>query len=204
MTEPPNQFGDGAAYERMMGRWSHRVGEKFLDWLNAPKGLRWIDVGCGNGAFTEVLIARCAPAAVTGIDPSDAQIAYARKRPSVKMAQFRVAHAQSLPFEGNSFDAAAMALVISFVTDPQKAANEMARVTKPGGPVATYMWDIPGGGLPVNPIYRGLMEIGAGDLRPVMAPQSNRDNMQKYWEQRRHERHRDRRCSHSGRLRGFR
>ena len=76
MTEPPNQFGDGAAYERMMGRWSHLVGEKFLDWLDPPNGLRWIDVGCGNGAFTEVLIGRCAPAAVTGIDPSDAQIAY--------------------------------------------------------------------------------------------------------------------------------
>ena len=47
MTEPPNQFGDGAAYERVMGRWSHLVGEKLLDWLDAPKGLRWIDVSCG-------------------------------------------------------------------------------------------------------------------------------------------------------------
>jgi SAM-dependent methyltransferase len=182
MTNEPNQFGDGAAYERMMGRWSHLVGEKFLDWLDAPNGLRWIDVGCGNGAFTEVLIGRCAPAAVTGIDPSEQQIAYASERPSVTTARFRVAHAQDLPFEDHSFDAAAMALVISFVTDPQKAANEMARVVKHGGPVATYMWDIPGGGLPVNPIYMGLMAIGAGDLRPVMAPQSNLDNMQKYWE----------------------
>ena len=41
-----------------MGRWSQLAGAKFLDWLDAPKGLRWIDVGCGNGAFTEVLIAR--------------------------------------------------------------------------------------------------------------------------------------------------
>jgi ubiquinone/menaquinone biosynthesis C-methylase UbiE len=183
MSEPPNQFGDGAAYERMMGRWSHLVGEKFLDWLGPPNGLRWIDVGCGNGAFTEVLIGRCAPAAVTGIDPSDAQIAYAHERQSVKMARFRVADAQDLPFEDNSFEAAAMALVISFVTDPQKAADEMARVTKPGGPVATYMWDIPGGGLPVNPVYMGLMAIGAGDRRPVLAPQSNRDAMEHYWKQ---------------------
>jgi hypothetical protein len=40
MTKRPNQFGDGAAYERMMGRSSHLVGDKFLDWLDAPKGLR--------------------------------------------------------------------------------------------------------------------------------------------------------------------
>ena len=133
LTEEPNLFRDGQAYERMMGRWSHLVGEKFLDWLDAPAGLRWIDVGCGNGAFTEVLIARCAPAAVMGIDPSDQQIAYARERQSVKLARFRVAHAQSLPFPDNSFDAAAMALVISFLTDPLTAAKEMARVVKPGG-----------------------------------------------------------------------
>ena len=35
-----------------MGRWSRLVGEQFLDWLDIPKGLRWLDVGCGNGAFT--------------------------------------------------------------------------------------------------------------------------------------------------------
>ncbi len=183
LTEEPNLFRDGQAYERMMGRWSHLVGEKFLDWLDAPAALRWIDVGCGNGAFTEVLIARCTPAAVIGIDPSDQQIAYARERQSVKLARFRVAHAQSLPFPDNSFDAAAMALVISFLTDPLTAAKEMARVVKPGGMIATYMWDIPGGGLPVNPIYVGLNALGHGDLRPAGAPHSNRDAMGRIWQQ---------------------
>src|SRR6204780_2734883 len=121
MSEAGAMFADGKAYERLMGRWSQVAGAKFLDWLDAPKGLRWIDVGCGNGAFTEVLIARCAPAAVTGIDPSPGQIAYARERQSVKLARFRVAHGQSLPYPDNSFDAAAMALVISFLTDPLTA-----------------------------------------------------------------------------------
>jgi len=182
MNEAPNLFRDGQAYERMMGRWSHRVGEKFLDWLDAPKRLRWIDVGCGNGAFTEVLMARVAPTAVTGIDPSEHQIDFARERDSVKKARFEVANAQKLPFRNNSFDAAAMALVISFLNDPLKAAQEMARVVKRGGPVAAYMWDIPGGGLPVNPVYAGLQALGHGDLRPAGAPHSNRDTMQKIWE----------------------
>ena len=143
-----NLFTDGKAYERLMGRWSQVVGVKFIDWLGAPKGLRWIDVGCGNGAFTEVLIARAAPAAVTGIDPSPDQIDYARKRPAAKLAQFRVGDAQALPFDDNSFDAASMALVITFFSDPLKAAREMVRVVKPGGLVATYMWDFPAGGIP--------------------------------------------------------
>ena len=55
VTDPGQMFSDGEAYERLMGRWSQPVGEAFLDWLDVPKGMRWLDVGCGNGAFTEVL-----------------------------------------------------------------------------------------------------------------------------------------------------
>src|SRR5579859_7836344 len=66
-------FTDGKAYERLMGRWSRLAGAAFLDWLNVPKAMRWLDAGCGNGAFTEEIIARCAPAVVTAIDPSEEQ-----------------------------------------------------------------------------------------------------------------------------------
>jgi hypothetical protein len=64
MSDVANFFGDGKAYERLMGRWSLLAGEKFLDRLDAPKNLNWLDVGCGNGAFTEAPISRCSPTAV--------------------------------------------------------------------------------------------------------------------------------------------
>jgi len=54
------RFEDGAAYERMMGVWSRLAGEIFLDWLAPPAGLRWIDVGCGSGAFSELIVERAA------------------------------------------------------------------------------------------------------------------------------------------------
>ncbi len=145
MAQLQNLFADGNAYERLMGRWSRLAGAQFLDWLDAPANLKWIDVGCGNGAFTEVLIARAAPLAVAGIDPSEGQIAFARTRPGTRLAEFRVGDAQALPFPDNSFDAASMALVLVFVADPVKAAAEMARVVRPGGLVATYMWEFPNG-----------------------------------------------------------
>jgi len=52
----PIRFDDGIAYERMMGIWSCLVGDVFLDWLAPVDGQSWIDVGCGNGAITELLM----------------------------------------------------------------------------------------------------------------------------------------------------
>jgi ubiquinone/menaquinone biosynthesis C-methylase UbiE len=182
MVEGTTPFTDGEVYERLMGRWSRLVGQAFLDWLDTPMNLRWLDVGCGNGAFTEELIARCAPATVTGIDPSDDQLAYARKRPGVRMASFQMGDAQKLPFGEGAFDVAVMALVISFLTDPDTAVAEMARVVRPRGWVATYIWDFPGGGAPVEPIYLALESMGMTSVRPTNPAVSRREAMQRLWE----------------------
>ena len=182
MNEAPNLFDDGAAYERLMGRWSRVAGEKFLDWLDAAKNLNWIDVGCGNGAFTQLLVKRCAPASVIGVDPSEGQLAFARTRPEAKAAEFRVADAQSLPFPDNSFDAAAMALVIVFVPDPVKAVTEMARVVRPGGLVATYMWEFPDG-TPLWPLSRGIKALGFEPPERPNVQASARDAMRAIWQQ---------------------
>jgi SAM-dependent methyltransferase len=183
MSDVPQLFSDGQAYERLMGRWSRVAGGMVLDWLALPKGLRCLDVGCGNGAFTEVLIAHSAPAAVTGIDPAEGQLAYARTRPGTKSAQFQAGSAQELPFADRSFDAALMALAISFVPDPGKAAREMARVVKPGGTVATYMWDIPGGGLPLEPIHVAMRSMGVDTPNPPGYAVSREDSMRALWQQ---------------------
>ena len=107
------RYDDGGAYERMMGTWSRAAGEIFLDWLAPSRGLRWIDVGCGTGAFTELLVERCAPAEVEGVDPSEAQLSFARARPVGQIAKFQQGDALALPFSEVRFDAAVMALVIS-------------------------------------------------------------------------------------------
>jgi ubiquinone/menaquinone biosynthesis C-methylase UbiE len=181
MSDAGQMFSDGKTYERMMGRWSKRVGVQFLDWLAASKGLHWVEVGCGNGAFTEELIAHTAPAAVSAIDPSEGQLAFARTREAAKLAQFRLADAQALPFPDNSFDAAAMALVITFIPDPAKAVGEMARVVRPGGVVATYMWDTLGGGVPLKPIEAALKSMGKDYARASSAA-SKRETMQALWQ----------------------
>ena len=170
MAEQQIRFDDGAAYERMMGNWSRLAGDIFLDWLAPRSGLRWIDIGCGNGAFTELLIERCAPAEVQGIDPSEAQLAFARARPAAHMANFRQGDAMALPFSEDRFDAAVMALVLFFVPDPAKSVAEMTRVVCPGGTVANYVWDMLGGGVPLEPIQ---VEMRAMGVTPVLPPRSD-------------------------------
>ncbi len=181
MAEQQIRFDDGAAYERMMGVWSRSAGEIFLDWLALPKGLRCVDVGCGNGAFTELLIERCAPVEVQGIDPSQAQLDFARTRPAGRIAKFQEGDAMALPFPDNSFDAAFMALVIFFVPEPAKGVAEMARVVRSGGTVAAYAWDILGGGFPLEPVFSELRALGQKVLGPPRPEASGMQALRELW-----------------------
>ncbi len=181
MTEPQIRFDDGAAYEDFMGTWSRLAGEEFLRWLAPPAGGRWADVGCGNGAFTELLIERCAPARVEGIDPSEGQLAFARERLMNQHVHFQVGDATALPYVDAEFDAAVMALVIFFVPDPAKGVAEMARVVKPGGSVSAYAWDILGGGFPYAALHEEMAALGVQRLHPPSVEAARLDVLHALW-----------------------
>jgi SAM-dependent methyltransferase len=179
-------FTDGAAYERYMGVWSQLAGQAFLDWLAPRPGLRWLDIGCGNGAFTEMIVERCAPTGVEGIDPSAEQLAFARRRPALRRAHFQQGDAMALPFPDDSFDVAVMPLVIFFVPEPSKGVAEMARVVRAseatcGGIVAAYAWDIPGGGFPYELLWNEMRTMNAGVTLPPSPDASRIDVMRDLW-----------------------
>ena len=176
------RFDDGASYERMMGVWSRMAGEIFLDWMKPAAGLRWIDVGCGNGAFTELIVDRYAPAEVEGIDPSEGQLAFARQRPAARLAKFQQGDAMALPFAADRFDVAAMALVLFFVPDSAKGVAEMVRVVRPGGTVAAYLWDMLGGGFPMEPVQAEMRAMGYPVARPPSTDASRMDVLRGLWQ----------------------
>lgn len=167
------RFVDGAAYERYMGAWSQQVGEAFLDWLAPAPGLRWLDVGCGNGAFTELITGHCAPSVVHGIDPFEEQLDFARTRLASTGAMFRKADAMALPFPDDAFDLAVMPLVIFFVPEPAAGVAEMVRVVAPDGIAAAYAWDMEGGGFPYEPLLEQVRDMGI-QIPSTPSPQASR------------------------------
>jgi len=131
----------GNRYDPYIGRWSRRIAPEFLDWIAVAPGRDWLDVGCGTGALSECILERVNPNSVRGVDPSAEFVGHAAAALASARARFETGDARSLPLDDASVDAAVSALVLNFVPDPPRAAGEMARVTRPGGVVATYLWD---------------------------------------------------------------
>ena len=130
------------AYENYMGRWSQKVAPLFLQWLDAPIGKSWIDIGCGTGGLTEWIARTCRPGSIVGIDTAESFIEIAQAR--VKNAKFRVGSADNLDIPSDSIDYAVSGLLLNFVPNAQAALAEMARVVQPRGSVALYVWDYAG------------------------------------------------------------
>lgn len=180
MTSAQIRFDDGLGYEQYMGRWSQLVGVVFLEWLAPATGLHWLDIGCGNGAFTELVFEHCAPAFVDGIDPSEEQLAFARGRLAGRAATFRQADAMALPFASDAVDVAVMPLVIFFLPEPARGVAELARVLRPGGIAAAYAWDMEGG-FPYQTLQDEMRALGIPVPVPASREASRLEVMRELW-----------------------
>ena len=146
--EPKDTWSAGKLYEPYMGRWSRLVAKEFLAWLQVRPDADWLDVGCGTGAITEIILQQAQPYSVKGVDASEGFVEYAKAQISDGRASFATGDAQSLPVESAGYDAVVSGLVLNFVPKPALAVSEMLRAAKPGGIVGVYVWD-----------YAGKMEL---------------------------------------------
>jgi SAM-dependent methyltransferase len=155
------------AYNRFMGRYSGPLATRFADWAGVVGPGRALDVGCGTGALTRVLIERLGVDGVSAVDPSQPLLVALRLEfPTLDVQTGR---AEQLPYPDDLFDHALAQLVVSFLTDPVHGLYEMARVTRPGGTVSACVWDLAGGGAPLTAFWRA-----ARDLDPDVDDESGR------------------------------
>src|SRR5690349_3835374 len=111
-----------------MGRWSRLVAPRFIEWLAAPPGARWVEVGSGTGALTRSILDLARPASVVGVEPSDAFREAARQAVRDSRVRFVGGSAEAIQLPEGSADVAVCGLVLNFVTQPRSAVLEMKRV----------------------------------------------------------------------------
>lgn len=160
-------FGDAGSYARFMGRFSEPLAPAFADLVDVPPGGRVLDVGCGPGVLTAVLVERYGADRVAAIDPTPGFVEAARARlPGVDVRQ---GAAEELPYPDDTFDAAFAQLVVHFMKDPVAGLAEMVRVTRPGGTVAACVWDHPGLRGPLTPFWSAVDELDPGGVAEASA-----------------------------------
>lgn len=137
-------WASGDKYQPYMGRWSQLVAVEFLKWISIPPMSAWLDVGCGTGILSRVILENASPARVKGVDRSEGFVQYAREKVKDARIGFEVGDAQDLPVRDSEFDMAISGLVLNFVPQPEKMVLEMARAVRTGGTVALYVWDYAG------------------------------------------------------------
>ena len=134
-------FSRGDAYERFMGRWSRAMAPLLVEFARVRDGDAVLDVGSGTGALTTAVATVAPSSQIVGIDPAASYVAFARARHPGDRIRFEVGDARQLLFGDKSFDRTLSLLVLNFIPDRSRALDEMIRVTRPGGIVASAVWD---------------------------------------------------------------
>ena len=117
-------FAVGPAYEGYIGRWSRPVAREFVRWLDVPARRRWLDVGCGTGALTEIVVEVGEARSVVGVDPSAGFVQHARARTfDTAEVQFLVGDALGLPVGSVDFDVVVSGLVLGKSFTPHRTLS---------------------------------------------------------------------------------
>jgi ubiquinone/menaquinone biosynthesis C-methylase UbiE len=123
------------------------VSERLAEALDLVPDERVLDVACGSGNGA-IAAARRTWIGATGADFVPALLERGRERAAAERlaVEFVEADAQDLPFDEGSFDVTMSIFGVMFAPDHQQAADELLRVTKPGGRLGVASW-CPDGGL---------------------------------------------------------
>jgi len=132
---------NSTSYERFMGRWSRRVAPGLVAFAGITDGDRVLDVGSGTGALAAAVLGAAPTTRVVGLDVATRYLDKARAGLGGERASFQEGDAQDLAFADDAFDKALSLLAFNFIPDPERAFDEMVRVTRPGGVIAAAVWD---------------------------------------------------------------
>jgi len=176
-------FSVAEAYDVFMGRWSRRLAPLLVQFADVRDGDHVLDIGSGTGALADAVATAAPSGRIVGIDRSEPYVAVARARHRQAQVRFEVGDAQHLQFDDACFDRTVSQLILNFIPDPERALTEMIRVTRPGGVIATAVWDY-GEGMEMLRAFWDeavalIPEAEASDERHM--PFSTRGELEAFW-----------------------
>jgi SAM-dependent methyltransferase len=139
-----DNWAAGPSYEYFMGRWSRLIARGFLEWIAPRPGLNWLEIGCGTGALSEMILTHAAPASLIAIDPSMEFIGFARNTLPDTRVIFQVGNALDLPAFPHPIDVIVSGLAMNFIGNPILALRALRDALQPDGILAFYVWDYAG------------------------------------------------------------
>lgn len=167
----------GARYERISQTIADAI-EHCVIRLNPQPQERILDVATGTGWAARRVAAR--GALVTGIDLGAdlVEAAKARAEDEQLKVDFQVGDAEMLPFENKTFDAVISTFGVMFVTKPDAAVVELARVCKPGGRLALATWPPHGTIASLFMVMKPYMPVPAAPAPPSPFEWGNRERIE--------------------------
>ncbi|HEX5928289.1 MAG TPA: methyltransferase domain-containing protein [Solirubrobacterales bacterium] len=116
------------------------VADGVVEGLGVEAGQDFLDVATGSG--NAAIAAARRGARVSGLDlvPELIEAARARAAGEGLEIEFVVGNAEELPFADGSFDRVSSVFGVMFAPRHQQGADELARVTRPGGSIAVAAW----------------------------------------------------------------
>ena len=141
MTGVRDHWAAGSSYEDFMGRWSRLLAPAFVSWLQVPRGVHWLDVGCGTGALSAAVCSHADPASVMGCDPATPFVEFARERSRDARQSFVIAGVGNLPRRPGGYGSVTSLLALNFLPDAEGAVHEMRSVAAPRATVSACVWD---------------------------------------------------------------
>ena len=115
---------------------------RYMGQIALPEGGRVLEVGCGNGAATRLIMQHIDPVQLVGIDPSPVFIDMAREAfAGEPRASFVVGDAVATGQAEACFDLVIAHTVYSHLPDPEGALVEARRVLRPGGQLVIFDGD---------------------------------------------------------------
>jgi len=142
-----NKFSSGwKKWDDLMMDFLQPVGDEIVRLLNPKDNDMVLDIASGTGEPGLTIASRLSAGKVILTDLAEEMLEIAAENAAMRNItnmETCVCDVSKLPFADRSFDAISCRFGFMFFPDMQVAANEMARVLKPGGRIATAVWDIP-------------------------------------------------------------